>query len=126
MRTLLWIIRRLWDTFVGLLMIALSLLLQLLLFMLFSMSVVPMLAKWCGASDRVCDLAELIAFYSLFVLFNGVSCFEYFRRRKVATLYDSQGRLQTAHVGDVAQVSMAIFLVPRGLQRIFAGSECQR
>ena len=72
-----WLLFRLWSVVRRHLMISLSLLVQLPIFMMLSAILVPLVLPnvnlWAG----------ILAF---FVLFNGVSCYEYFRKRRVATL----------------------------------------
>jgi hypothetical protein len=109
------LLKRLWGILVGVVMIALSLLIQFLLFIIIAVIVVPLVLP------RVDPWISVLA---LMILINSVSCYEYFRKRRVVTLGSS-----TVHklAGVVRPTSghavMAFFLVPRGIDRIIRGRE---
>ena len=105
---------RLWSALVGVIMIVLSLFLQLLLFLIFGVITIPMFLP---------QLNPLISLAGLFILFNGVSCYEYFRKRRVVILGNSVHKLAGLVTPDSSHASMAFYLVPRGLDRIFTGTE---
>ena len=111
---MLYLLGRVWSAGVGLVMIAASLILQLLLFVLLAVAAIrPVLP----------DLDPRIAVAALLVLFNGVACFEYFRRRRVVGLGNAVHKLAGLVRPDSSHASMAIFLVPRGIDRIVTGRE---
>jgi len=64
-----------------------------------------------------------ISMLALLVLFNGVSCCEYFRKRRVVTLRGSVDKLAGVVKPGSSDYSMAFFLVPRGVDRINTGRE---
>src|SRR4051794_6817803 len=93
-------IQRLWSVVVGLIMISLSLFLQLLIFMIIGGITIPMLLP---------TLNPRISVLALLILFNGVSCYEYFRRRKVVVLGNAVQKLKGLVKPDSGHVSMAFF-----------------
>jgi hypothetical protein len=105
---------RLWSIVVGLVMIALSLFLQLLIFLIIGLITIPMFLP---------RLNPFVAIVGLLLVFNGVSCFEYFWRRRVVGLGNTIHRLEGMVKPDSSHVSMALFLVPRGIDRIITGRE---
>jgi hypothetical protein len=105
------LLRRLWSVIIGLVMISLSLIFQLLFIMLIAGIAVP---------EVLPQLDPRITFVVLFVLFNGVSLCEYFRRRRVVTFRNPDRTLGNP---DSWHTSMAIFLLPRGIDRIINGRE---
>ena len=111
---MLFLLTRLWSIVVGLIMIAISLVLQLLIFMILGLITIPMALP---------NLDPRISILGLLVLFNGVSCYEYFRKRRVVTLGNTVHKLAGLVKPDSSHASMAFFLVPRGLDRIITGRE---
>jgi cellulose synthase/poly-beta-1,6-N-acetylglucosamine synthase-like glycosyltransferase len=105
---------RFWSAIIGIFMIALSLFLQILLFLIIGIITIPMFLP---------QLNPLISFAALLILFNGVSCYEYFRKRRVVTLGNPVHKLAGMVTPDSSHVSMAFYLVPRGLDRVFTGTE---
>jgi hypothetical protein len=109
-----WLLFRLWSAVVGIIMISLSLLVQLPIFMMLSAILVPLVLPnanlWAG----------ILAF---FVLFNGVCFFEYFRKRRVATLGGAVHKLAGLVQPRSSHLLMVLFLVPRGIDRIVTGRE---
>jgi hypothetical protein len=109
------LLSRLWGVVVGIVMIALSLLVQLPLVMMFTAIVIP----------HVLPKADLwVSILVLMVLINSISCYEYFRKRRVVTL----GRSTVHKLAGVirprtSHAVMAFFLVPRGIDRIITGRE---
>ena len=103
------LLSRLWGIVIGVMMIALSLLAQLLIFMvigtILTAAFLPRLDPW-------------IAIFGLLALFNAVACYEYFRRRRVATLGGTVHKLAGLIRPNSGHTSMVIFLVPRGIDRI--------
>ena len=110
---MLHLLRRIWGVGVGLVMIAASLLLQLLLFLVLAV----------GLSLQLPGLDLRLPVVALLVLFNGVACFEYFRRGRVVGLRGTVHKLAGLVQPESSHVSMAIFLVPRGIDRILTGRE---
>lgn len=106
--------RRLLSVVAGLVMIVLSLIVQLLIFTILGLITVPMVLP--GLDPRASVLALLF-------LYNGASCYEYFRRRKVVGLRGRLHALEGLVMPGAGHVSMAIFLVPRGVERIATGRE---
>jgi hypothetical protein len=111
MRTLLW---RVWSVCVGIVMISLSLLVQLPIFMILGSIVVPLVLP------KVNPWTSILA---LFVIFNGVSCYEYFFKRRVATLGGAVHKLAGVVQPRSSHLPMVFFLVPRGIDRIVMGRE---
>lgn len=105
---------RLWSALLGIIMIALSLFLQSLLFLIIGLITIPMFLP---------QLNPLISFAGLFILFNGISCYEYYRKRRVVTLRNSVHKLAGMVMPDSSHASMALYLVPRGVDLIFTGTE---
>jgi hypothetical protein len=105
---------RFWSVVVGIVMIAISLVLQLLIFIILGAVTIPMVFP---------NLDPRISVLSLLVLFNGVSCYEYFRKRRVVTLGNTVHKLAGLVKPDSSHTSMAFFLVPRGIDRIITGRE---
>ena len=105
---------RFWSVLVGLLMVAVSLSLQFCVFLILSGVVIPMLLT---------KLDPRMSFIGLLLLFNGVSCLENFRQRKCVGLGNWVHKLQGFATTDSRHISMGIFLLPRGLDRIFTGRE---
>ncbi len=109
-----WLLFRLWSVVVGLIMISLSLLVQLPIFMMLSAILVPLVLPnanlWYG----------ILAF---FILFNGVCFYEYFRKRRVATLGGAVHKLAGVIQPRSSHLVMVLFLVPRGIDRIVMGRE---
>lgn len=100
-------VKRLWDVFVGALVIVLSLVFQ---FLIYALLLIPYfgILSLCGLkAEGVLD--SRIFMLVLAVLVNGISCFEYFRRRRA-----------NVSLGSDASI---IFLFPRGLDRIICGRE---
>ncbi len=95
-------------------MIALSLFLQSLIFLLIAGICIPQLLP---------KLDARISFLSLVFLFNSVSCYEYFRKRKVVILKSKIEALSVIHMPSSEHVSMAFFLIPRGIDCILTGRE---
>jgi hypothetical protein len=92
-------------------MISLSLVFQMLFLFLIAGIAVP---------EVLPQLDPRITFVALFVLFNGASFYEYFRRRRVVTFRRTD---RTIGNPDSWHTSMAIFLLPRGIDRIINGRE---
>ncbi len=109
-----WLFSRLWSVCVGILMISLSLLVQLPIFMMLSAIVVPLILP---------NVNLWTAILAFFVTFNGVSCFEYFIRRRVATLGGGVHKLAGVVQPRSSHLPMVLFLVPRGIDRIVTGRE---
>lgn len=109
-----YLIFRLWSALIGAIMITLSLVLQMLLFVIISSITIPMFLP---------QLSPIVSFVGLLLLFNSVSCYEYFRKRRVVTLGNSIHKLAGLVQPDSRRASMAFYLVPRGLDRIFTGTE---
>ncbi len=111
MRTLLW---RLWGIFVGAVMIVLSLLAQLVIFLplasILTPLVLPAVNPWYGV-------------LALYVLVNSVSCYEYFRKRRVVAMRSTVHKLAGLVRPTTSHAVMAFFLVPRGIDRILTGRE---
>jgi hypothetical protein len=111
MRTLFW---RLWSVFVGTLMIVLSLLAQLAIFLplasILTPLVFPKINPWYGV-------------LALYVLVNCVSCYEYFRKRRVVVMRSKVLQLSALVRPRTSHAVMAFFLVPRGIDRIITGRE---
>lgn len=105
---------RIWSALVGLLMIALSLIMQMLVFLIIGMFTVPQFLP---------QLDPRITILALLLLFNGVSCFEYFRKKRVVKLESTVQALGVIAGANSAHASMAVFLVPRGIDRILTGRE---
>jgi hypothetical protein len=108
------LLSRLWGIVIGIMMIALSLLAQLLIFMVIGTILTAAFLR---------SLDPWIAIFGLLVLFNGVACYEYFRRRRVATLGGSVHKLAGLVRRDSGHYAMVIFLVLRGIDRIITGRE---
>ena len=118
--------KRLWDVIVGAVMITLSLIVQL--FLHFPLAV-SMVALWYPYEipEEAEDLVPKIV-VGLALVFNGIACFEYFRRKRQATLGGRGLRpgvhaLKAIAAPDSGHISWAIFLVPRGLDRVLFGKE---
>ena len=111
---MLHVLFRLWGVVVGIVMIALSLVTQLLIFLIIAGIAIPMALP---------QLNPGISLAALLVLFNGVSCYEYFRLRRVVTVRDTVGKLAGLVRPNAESASMAFFLVPRGIDRILTGRE---
>jgi hypothetical protein len=101
-----YVLSRLWDIIVGLVMIALGLAFQLLLFLMLAVGAIPMVLP---------QLNPFVSLIALFIVFNVVACVEYFRRRQVVVAH--------ALASESSQASSALFLTPRGIDRIFRGRE---
>jgi hypothetical protein len=111
---MLFLLRRLWDIVVGSSMIVLSLFFQLLLLLIICTITIPMFFP---------SLSPIVSLPALLILFNGISCYEYFRRRRVVTLNNTIHKFKGLVRPDSRHAAMAIFLVPRGIDRILTGSE---
>jgi hypothetical protein len=101
------IIKRFGDICTGLVMIVLSLCVQFFFFFLLSMPVLPMLG-YVGLKIES-RAGEWVVFSILLLAFNGVACWEYFRKQRA-----------NVRLGSTATV---IFHVPRGIDLIMTGSE---
>jgi hypothetical protein len=100
-------LKRFGDICTGLVMIVLSLCVQFFFFFLLSM-VVLLLLGYVGLKIES-RAGEWVVFSILLLAFNGVACWEYFRRLRANVL-----------LGSTATV---IFYVPRGIDLIITGSE---
>jgi hypothetical protein len=98
-------------------MISLSLLVQLPIFMILGSIVVPFVLP---------SLNPWTSILALFVIFNGVSCYEYFRKRRVVTLGGAVHKLSGLVQPRFSHLSMVFFLVPRGIDRTITGRELTR
>ncbi len=108
------ILSRVWSVIVGTFMIAVSLVFQLLLLVIPCLITIPIVLP---------NLDPRISVLGLLALFNGVSCYEYFRKRRVVTLGNTVHKLAGLVKPDSSHGSMAVFLVPRGIDRIMTGRE---
>ncbi len=95
-------------------MIVLSLLAQLAIFLplasILTPLVLPEVNPWYGV-------------LALYVLVNSVSCYEYFRKRRVVAMRSTVHKLAGLVRPTTSHAVMAFFLVPRGIDRIVTGRE---
>ena len=99
------ILRRIWDVLVGTLMIALSAAFQLLFYVLLCFPAFAII-DWLGFDPKG-PWVQWACIGGFAIIFNSISCFDYFRRR-----------VANNGLGDDASM---FFLVPRGIDRIFFG-----
>ena len=117
---------KLLDILVGFTMIFLSLFCQLIVFT--PMSFIPFAIL--DVFDIPADGPEvqIIIYLSYALLFNGIACYTYFKKKTVVTL-GTPGLRPAIHAfkaiaaPDSAHISFVIYLVPRGIDRIFYGKE---
>ncbi|MBN2310844.1 MAG: hypothetical protein JXR94_17855 [Candidatus Hydrogenedentes bacterium] len=118
--------KRIWDVIVGMVMIVLSLAVQSIFYVFLLFPAFAILEALQMDYDSPALQWVLLGSYA--VLFNGIACFEYFRRRRQATL-GGAGLSPGVHafkavaIPDSGHIAWAIFLVPRGLDRILFGKE---
>jgi hypothetical protein len=118
--------KRVWDFLVGSVMIALSLAVQMFLYCPLAFGMIGLWHPY-EVPEGADDLAPMIV-VGLALVFNGIACFEYFRRKRQATL-GGRGLRPGIHAfkaitsPDSGHIAWAIFLVPRGLDRILFGKE---
>lgn len=115
-------LKRTWDVVISLFAIALSFILQFIFFGMLSMGAAG-ISEVSGLSTiKEFPAGKCIIFF--FVLFNGLACWEYFRKRRHASVIDGESQIVRLAVGpDSGHLTGAIFLVPRGIDRIFTGTE---
>ena len=109
-------------------MVAASLFVQAMFFLVVAMGVLGVLEGVFGY--KMADAAWLIPvlFIGAFLLFNGISIYEYFVKKRVAKLGSGSVRevidgLRAVVAADSQHLSMIIFLLPRGIDRILNGKE---
>ena len=118
--------KRMWDVMIGSMMILLSLAVQLLFYVFLSFPAYAVLEAFHLPTEGPVIQWAIIGFYA--VVFNGIACFEYFRRRKLATLGTATVRksihaFKAVASPDSKHIAWSIFLVPRGIDRIAFGRE---
>lgn len=122
------LIGRVWDVCVGLVMIALSACVQFI-FLNMLMFVVYAIMNPYETSELASNPYFHWGCVALFaLLFNGIACFEYFRRQRMAQLGGPGMRagihaLKAVAKPDSGHIAWSIFLVPRGIDRIVFGKE---
>jgi membrane protein implicated in regulation of membrane protease activity len=121
MRTAWSIIRRLWNVVLGLLMVALSLLAQCLFGFFFLMACAG-IAKWIGVPNAWDGVVLGIAAFAVIAV-NLLSFYEYFVRRRSFRSHGPEGQLLVAKPTGPQGILIAIFLMPRGIDRIVFGRE---
>jgi hypothetical protein len=121
-------ITRTWDVVAGLALISISLLVQAMFCLVLSMCILGVLEGVFGyKTDKGAWLLVLLL-PGLFLLFNGISLYEYFVKRRVKrlgtpSLGSGVDALKATVAADSGHVSMIMFLLPRGIDRIISGKE---
>lgn len=121
MRTAWAIIGRLGNIGVGLLMVALSLLAQCLFGFFFLMACAG-IAKWIGVPQAWDGVVVGIAAFAVIAV-NLLSFYDYFVRRRSFRSHSPDGQLQVVKPTGRQGVLIAIFWMPRGIDRIVFGRE---
>ena len=111
------LLSKVWSVVVGVFMIVLSLFVQLNLFIIPCVAIIPSFLP---------SLDPRVSMPGLLILFNMVSCYEYFCKRRVVTLGGAVNKLAGLVKPDSGHLSMVFFLVPRGIDRIITGRELTR
>ena len=102
-------------------MVALSLLAQCLFGFFFLMACAG-IAKWIGIPEAWDGVVVGIAAFAVIAV-NLLSFYEYFVRRRCFRSHNADGQLQVAKPTSPQGVLIAIFLMPRGIDRIVFGRE---
>ena len=111
---------------VGSVMILLSLGVQLFFYVFLSFPAYALLDAFHLPKEGPAIQWTIIGFYA--AVFNGIACFEYFRRRRQATLGTTSLRknihaFKAVASPDSKHIAWALFLGPRGIDRIAFGRE---
>ena len=117
--------KRIWNGFLGLVMICSSLMIQAGVFILFGGIAIPSALNQAGVRIGGSGLVEMMIVLGLFLLYNGVSCFDYFRRNRMVTRIDGPGDARKILVKGfgTTDLVLALYLVPRGMDRIATGMD---
>jgi len=124
------VFRRVWDMIVGLIMILCSLVAQLLFCIVLTMGVwgIAIFAAGNRLGERGQAVLTVVVFFASLLILNAVLLYEYFVRRRVRKL----GSREIGETVDAAtaiagagsgHISMVLFLLPRGIDRIIHGRE---